>query len=156
MPRKKTATALSLGAFPVEPPAPVSDMPTLTLEEMRELEAQARAEVEVELKAKLKADFLAKSKQDIKKKALFAEGHSDLGNRIERITVDLPKFSDRITLDGVIYFHGGTYGFAGPKAAVIKEVMNRQWLHHAETKGLDMNDYMGRMPSNPVITQRSH
>ena len=156
MPRKKPTPGVSLGAFPVEPPAPVSDMPTLTMEEMRELEAQARAEVQVELKAKLKADFLAKSKSDIKKKALFSEGHNDPGQAIERITINLPKFSDRITLDGVIYFHNGTYGFAPPKAAVIKETINRQWLHHAEINGLDMNDYMGRQAQNPVLTQRSH
>lgn len=156
MPRKKPTPGVQLGAFPVEPEAPVSDMPTLTLAEMQELEAQARAEVQVELKAKLKADFLAKSKSDIKKKALFAEGQHDPANQVERIIINLPKFSDRITLDGVVYFHGGNYGFATPKAAVIKEVMNRQWMHHAEINGLDMNDFLGRSPSNPVLTQRSH
>ena len=58
---------------------------------------------------------------------------------------------DRITIDGTIYFHGATYKFGPAKAAVIKEVMGRQWLHHAEIKGLDMNEYLGRKPSNAVV-----
>lgn len=155
MPRKKAAP-IDLGAFPDEALAEIrEDMPTLSLDEMREIEAQARKEVQVELKARLKSDFLAKSKADIKKKVLFQEGHGDVSQKAERITIDLPKFSDRITLDGVIYFHGGTYGFTPPKAAVINEVMGRQWLHHAEINGLDMNDYTGRKPNNSVLTQRN-
>jgi hypothetical protein len=157
--KKSTDLHIDLGAMPE--PTPVSalshdaELPTLTMDEMKEIQAQARAEVDAELKAKLRSDFLAKTKSDMKKKALFVEGSGDRGQFVERIRIDLPKFSDRITLDGTIYFHGATYPFAPATAAVVKEVMNRQWLHHAEINGLDMNDYVGMKPHNAVLTQRS-
>lgn len=147
---------IKLGALDVSPAALAgSDTPTLTMDEMKEIEVQAREEVNAELKTKLREDFLAKTKSAMKKKALFTDGTNERGASLERIRVDLPQFSDRITLDGVIYFHGSSYDFAPAKAAVIKEVMNRQWLHHAEIKGLDVNEYHGRRQSNPTINPRS-
>lgn len=130
-------------------------MPTLTDDEMKALEAQAHEEVESELKEKIKADFLAKTKADMKRKALFVEGGSDAGNKLEPILIDLPKFSDRITLDGVIYMHGNVYNFTTKKAATIKEVIFRQWMHHAEINGLDMNEFFGRRKYSAVINPKS-
>lgn len=142
---------LSLGAMPEMQP----DMPTLTNEEMKAIEAQAREEVNRELKEKLRADYLAKTKADMKKKALFVEGKDSREASVEYIVIDLPKFSDRITIDSTVYFHGMRYAFAPKKAAVIKETMHRQWLHHAEINGLDVNEYLGRRHAAQVINPKS-
>ena len=152
MARKKPTLPIGLGDMPADAEPHTTDVlvPTLTLEEMQEIEAQAREEVNKELKARLKADFLAKTKSDLKKKALFKDGVDSKADVIERIRIDLPKFSNRITLDGVIYLHGQTYSFSQPQAAVVKEIINRQWLHHAEINGLDMNEYLGLKPKNEV------
>ena len=152
MARKKPTLPVGLGDMPADAEQSVPDMfaPTLTLEEMQEIEAQAHAEVNKELKARLKADFLAKTKAELKKRALFKTGTDSNADVIERVHIDLPKFSNRITLDGVIYLHGQTYSFSQPQAAVVKEVINRQWLHHAEINGLDMNDYFGLKQKNEV------
>jgi len=149
---------LDLGAMPEqEDSGPLllgAALPTLSMDEMKEIELQARAEVEAELKEKLRADYLAKTKSDLKKKSLFVEGSDAQGASLERIQIDLPKFSDRIVIDGTIYFHNGTYSFAPQKAAVIKEIMNRQWMHHAEINGLDINEYNGRKKQDRVLTAR--
>jgi len=151
MARKKPTLPVGLGDMPAEMEQQHDVFaPTLSLDEMKEIETQARAEVEKELKARLKADFLAKTKADLKKKALFSDGKDSKAEFVERVRIDLPKFSNRITLDGVIYLHGMSYDFSQPQAAVVKEIMNRQWLHHAEINGLDMNEYLGRQPKNEV------
>lgn len=149
----KDLKALSLGELPETVPG--SDTPTLTMEEMREIQAQAKKEVDEELKAKLRADFLSKTKADMKKRILFTEGESAKGPSIERILIDLPKFSDRITLDGVMYMHGCIYAFTPAKAATIKEIVYRQWMHHAEIKGLDMNEFLGRQKYAAVVSPKS-
>ena len=152
MARKKPTLPVGLGDMPadLEHHVETVDTPTLSMAEMKEIEAQAREEVNKELKARLKADFLAKTKADLKKKALFSAGTNAVGDKLERVRIDLPKFSNRITLDGIIYLHGMTYDFTQQQAAVVKETINRQWLHHAEINGLDMNEYLGRQPKNEV------
>lgn len=149
--KKSDGTHVTLGDMPEIPAQHSVDLPTLSMDEMKALEAQAREEINAELKARLKADFLAKTKADLKKKAFFVEGKDAKGAQIERIYLNLPKFNDRITLDGVIYFHGCTYNFTPGAAAVINETMHRAWLHHAEINGLDMNEYAGRKPLNQVV-----
>ena len=165
MTRKKPTAPVdlnvSLGAMPTDAAeqstyqAARVDMPTLTMDEMKDLEAQARAEVEADLKARLKDDFLKKTKQDMKRRALFREGTNDKGELLERIQVLLPKFSDRITLDGVIYFHGCSYDFGPAQAATVKEIIGRQWGHHDEINGLDMNEYLGRRHQTAKVTNRA-
>lgn len=152
MSRKKAASLhdVNLGLIP-ELPAQDIDTPLLTAAEMKEIEAQASKEVQEELKAKLRQDYLSKTKAELKKKALFVEGKDAKGENVDRILIDLPKFSDRITLDGVIYFHNVTYSFTAQKAATIREIIYRQWLHHAEINGLDMNEMFGRKPYNATI-----
>lgn len=159
MARRKGDLSLDLGALP-ELPMHVSHVPepdaplTLSMDEMKEIEAQAKAEVDAELKKQLRADYLAKTKADLKKKTMFARGQNDKGEKLEEIFIDLPKFSDRITLDQVVYMHGYKYSFSPAKAAVIKEIMWRQWYHQAEISGLDTNEFMGRKAQNASISPK--
>lgn len=153
MTTRRKATALrniDLGAMPGQA-QPQMEAPLLSISEMKEIEEQASREVQEELKAKLRSDYLAKTKAELKKKSLFVAGKSETGENIERILIDLPKFSDRITLDGVIYFHGISYNFTPKKAATIRDTIYRQWLHHAEINGLDMNELFGRKKYHSTI-----
>ena len=145
--------SLDLGNFsslPEEAPEKPAAV-TLSMDEMKSLEDQARQEVEAETKAQLRKTFLEKTKADLKKQRLFQAGISDTGEDLAYIMIDLPKFSNRITIDGVSYLHGVGYYFAKNKAATIREVMARQWLHHAEINGLNTNDYLGVKPQAPVL-----
>lgn len=152
-PRKKATTLrnVDLGAIP--DPA-VAEAPLLSIADMKEIEAQAAREVQEELKAKLRSDYLEKTKSALKKKALFVEGKGDKGDVLEKILIDLPKFSDRITLDGVVFFHGRAYDFNTSKAATIRDIIYRQWLHHAEINGLDMNELFGRQKYHATLSPK--
>lgn len=150
-PRNKKATTLrniDLGAIP-DPIA--TEAPLLSIADMKEIEAQAVREVQEELRAKMRSDYLEQKKLELKKKALFIEGKNDKGNIFEKIFIDLPKFSDRITTDGTVYFHGKDYTFNPTKAATIRDIIYRQWLHHAEINGLDMNELFGRKKYHSTI-----
>lgn len=152
MTRKKASTLrnVDLGDLPGQPLAP-AEAPLLSIADMKEIEAQAQREVQEELKEKLRSDYLSQVKADLKKKALFVAGKDDKGEHLERILIDLPKFSDRITLDGCAYFHGISYSFNAKKAATIRDTIYRQWLHHAEINGLDMNELFGRKKYHAVV-----
>jgi acyl-CoA thioesterase len=62
------------------------------------------------------------------------------------ITVDLAEFTDRITIDGVIYVHGQTYMVPKRKYDVIKEVMYRTQLHEHEISGRTRAQFKARAP----------
>lgn len=151
-PLRKKATTLrniDLGAIP-DPI--IAEAPLLSIADMKEIEAQAVREVREELRTKMRGDYLEQKKSELKKKALFVEGKGDKGNILEKILIDLPKFSDRITIDGVVFFHGRAYDFNPAKAATIRDIIYRQWVHHAEINGLDMNELFGRKKYHATIS----
>lgn len=131
---------------------PVVTEPTLSTQEMLELEAQAQEEVQAELKKKLRDEFKKAAKDRLRKKALFKQGEDTEEDDGEYITIDLAKHSLFLNLDGRIFYHGQTYKFSREQAAVVREQMHRTWLHDAEIHGLDMNAFNGRQQAQARIS----
>lgn len=57
------------------------------------------------------------------------------------VTVNLAPYTDRIMLDGKMFFHGFTYTVTEKQAASMREIMSRTWIHEASTGGANMNAY---------------
>lgn len=51
------------------------------------------------------------------------------------IVLDLAEHSDRITLDGTVFFHGDRYAVSLPVYQSLKEIVARGWDHERETQG---------------------
>jgi len=55
--------------------------------------------------------------------------------KVYTLTLELAEHSDRIVLDGVTYFHGGTYTFDRMQYDTIREIIHRGFEHQAEIEG---------------------
>lgn len=117
--------------------------PSLSEDEMKSLEAEAKKELQAEIKEQLAADYKERVKAEERRKIRFVKDTAGLDNP-EQVTIELPSFADRITLDGVVYLHGYSYKFGKAKAAAVREIMHRAWMHQAEIDGKDMNEFLGR------------
>ena len=58
-----------------------------------------------------------------------------------QITLDLAPHSDRITIDNVIYMHGGNYTVGQRLYDTMREIQSRGWQHQEEIDGKDRNFY---------------
>lgn len=105
----------------------VVDTSALTPEEIAAVKARARDMLSKELKEKQEDALLAASLQELR------EAH-DPDEKVENFTLDLAGHSDRIMLDGVVYFHGQTYAVPYGVKATLKEIVARGWDHEAEIK----------------------
>lgn len=137
---------------PLAPPALIP--PTLTTDEMVQLEAEARKEVEAEAKKQLKADFKEAAKKELRRKTLFRHGEDAEGDddEVQSVTLNLAPHSAFLTLDGRVYYHGMTYKFTKMQVATVNEIIHRGWLHEAEINGTDINAINGRRAYNAVIS----
>jgi hypothetical protein len=69
------------------------------------------------------------------------------------IQIDLPPSGgDRITRNGMPYYHGQTYLFTPDVATDVREQMYRSWDHERNIKGSDENAYRPHM--SPVLNGR--
>ena len=64
------------------------------------------------------------------------------------LTLDLAEHSDRIILDGVTYFHGGTYTFDKAQYDTVREIIHRGYEHQAEIEGKPRFENAYRRASN--------
>lgn len=101
------------------------DPTTLDEETKASLRAKARAQVDKEVADKT-ADALYADYVEAERRARDPE------QEIKWITLDLAGHSDRITLDGTIYFHGMTRPV--PKAVYdsLRDIVARGWEHESE------------------------
>lgn len=57
------------------------------------------------------------------------------------IVIDLAPHSDRIMVDGVIFFHGQRYSVSAQLYPTLKEIMARGWEHEQEVGGANRDAY---------------
>lgn len=108
------------------------------------------ASIDEDVKAQLRAKARAAVAQEQREKteeALYAQFLEeerralDPKHETKYIVLDLAGHSDRIMLDGTVYFHGVRYGVPLPVFAVLKEVVQRGWDHEEEVGGANRNAY---------------
>lgn len=66
------------------------------------------------------------------------------------LTLDLPEFTDRITINHFAYMHGGTYTVPRHVADSLREIQSRAWDHDNEINGKGIAD-RARLPRNTLI-----
>lgn len=122
------------------------DKETTNYPTVKELEdARARA------RQKLADDIVAQefgTKTDIPRK-----GPIKRKERMCEITLDLAPHSDRLVIDGTIYFHGRTYTVPQSLFDVMREQQYRGWEHQREIDGKDRDFYRNR--ANVVLRSGS-
>lgn len=119
----------------------IVDETLLSAEDKANLRQRARDKVMKERKQRAEDAFLAAAVEE--------ERHAnDPEYEQKRITLNLAGHSDRIMLDGTVFFHGMTYNVPFPVYQSLKEVQARGWDHEDEVGGVNRDLY--RKPRSPV------
>ena len=106
----------------------------LSDEDIAEIRAKAREQVETDRKKQ--------AKEELKSRFLKEERHrSDPDEELIALTIDLPGFADRVTIDGVVYMQGVTYRFPKSQYNSICDQMSMSWRHEAQTGGANRDAY---------------
>jgi hypothetical protein len=120
---------------------------THTEEELVALRGKAKAKVLAEKKKAAETELLKKFEQE-------ARAEDDPEEEMVSIMIDLPGHSDRITVDGKIFFHGSTYTVPRRKFDSLRDIVSLAWDHEDSVQGANTNDYrrprnINLSPSNP-------
>lgn len=122
------------------------DLALLSAEELAALEKEAEAEAtedhKEELKARVKSALKASKRQALKK----ASGQEE---QMRDIMLDLAPHSDRIVIDGTVYFHGQAYTVTDSVYRTLTEIVARGWEHEHEVGNANQKAY--RAPRHAVI-----
>lgn len=115
---------------------------TLTEEEKGLLRTKALERVAKERKEAAMDAFLA-TEIDLARRAHVPN------EEMKYISLDMAGHSDRIMIDGVVYFHGQTYEVPKRLYDVLKEVVGRGWEHEDEIGGANRDVY--RRPRSTAL-----
>lgn len=110
------------------------EAPLVTEERKAELRALAKKKQTDELRKIQEDQLLAQYEQEAKEEAIPDE-------ELRPLTINLPPSHDRITIDGTMYLHGGTYDFAKARYDSVLEQLQRAWNHEFEIEGKAMERY---------------
>ena len=129
-----------------EAPADAIETPTLSAEEIADIEARARREVDAEFKKALKAEVLADAKErERKKRSMHVNKHlNGVLSDMVRITINIPEFSNTpwIHTDlphGKVYIHGESYTVPRHVGNSLRETMQHMRRHQNEIDGKRRN-----------------
>ena len=102
----------------------------LTAEERAEIEAEARKLVEKEGKERAKENYKTKALAEARRIANMPSGEQEVA-----VHIILPGHADHVAINGVRYYHGGTYKVPQSLAAYLMEKQQRCWQHEDEIGG---------------------
>lgn len=68
------------------------------------------------------------------------------------VNINLAPFANRITLDGMVFFHGGKYTVPRSVANSLVDVMSQTWRHEREVRG-EVNPNAYRRPFDSEISE---
>lgn len=112
--------------------------------EKDKLRERARAAVAKEQQEKT-ADALYLQYLDEERRAL------DPKQEMKLISLDMAGHSDRIALDGIVFFHGITYEVPRTVYESLREVVANGWQHEDEIGGANRDQY--RKPKHLVMNR---
>lgn len=115
-------------------PRAIVDTSIVDEKKIGELRAKAKAKVEKERQLAAEAQLLEQFELEERQQGGLEEELVD-------VTINLAPNSDRITIDGVIYYQGQTKTVRASVAAVLAEICHRTWRHEAEIDGKSENFY---------------
>lgn len=126
---------------------PFADFSLLTSEEQIKIRQQAAEQATREAADAARAAFLDQALDEERRKLKLTEPDEE----VVAVTVDLPGFADRITLDNRVMMQGQTVRLPLSQYRVVKEIMQKAWDHEEEIGGANRNFY--RKPQHKAIRQ---
>ena len=115
-------------------PAPKGGASILTDKEIADAKAKARANIEKKAKDAATKKLIEDEELRLQREEGLITGDPAKDEYVN-ITIDLPEFCDRVTVDGAEFFHGHTYKMPRHQANSIRETMSRTWAHQSEIEG---------------------
>lgn len=126
---------------------PFADFSLLTSEEQQKLREDAAEQARAEAAEAARKAFIAHALEEERAKLHLTEAPEEL----VPVTIDLPGFADRITLDNHVLKQGQTVTVPLSQYRVIKEIMQKAWDHEEEIGGANRNFY--RKPQHKALRQ---
>jgi 5'-deoxynucleotidase YfbR-like HD superfamily hydrolase len=111
----------------------------------QKIEAEVAKEIDRELEAALKEKY----RDEVRARERQRRG---VAEPTENVTIDLPQYCDRITLDNVSYFQGRTYEVRASVAEVMRETMQSTWEHQSIIDGKSENFYRKSRDGQRIMT----
>lgn len=111
----------------------------LTDAEIAAAKAEARRRVEQSMKDAAMAKLIEEEEHRLKREEGLRTGKADMDEPVD-IMIDLAEFCDRITVNGVSYFHGHTYSVPRHVANSLRETMQRTHRHQMEIDGKGLEE----------------
>lgn len=144
-PAEKPKAKAKLKLDPKDKPDYLGQIPgseLLTDEDIAEIRAKAREQVDTDRKKQ--------AKEELKSRIMKEERHrSDPDEELLSLTIDLPGFADRVTIDGTVYMQGVTYRFPKRQYDSIRDQLAQSWKHEAQTGGANRDAY--RQPRTTAL-----
>lgn len=122
--------------------APGTSPAMLTDDEKAQLRAKARERVEQE-RRDAAMDIFLQQEIELARRAYIPSQEMKL------LFLNMAGHSDRIMIDGVVYFHGQTYEVPKSLYDVLNEVVARGWDHEDEIGGANRDVY--RRPRSTAL-----
>lgn len=98
----------------------------------------------------LRKELVKKAEEDFRKQAMVeARQQAIPEEELRHIAIQLPRWADRITLDGVAYMHGMSYMLPKNKFDDVSSIIFQTWKHNDETSGKSEDEY--RRPLSRAI-----
>jgi hypothetical protein len=140
-----TKPAKATKAKAAELPEELSYIPGVELLSAEEVEA-----IRVSARSKIAADLKKAASKELEARFLKEERHrADPNEELIPLTIDLPGFADRVTIDGTVYMQGVTYRFPKRQYDSVRDQIAQSWRHEAQTGGANRDAY--RQPRNTVM-----
>jgi predicted glycoside hydrolase/deacetylase ChbG (UPF0249 family) len=118
----------------------------LSDDDRAQIRARAREEVDKEYKdAALKAELDKALAEERKKRNSKDLAHEDT----VIVMIDLPGYTDRMTINNRHYMQGRTYTVSTSVARDMQSIMARAWQHEDEIGGANRDQY--RKPANRTL-----
>lgn len=124
------------------------DPTTLDDETKAALRARARAAVAKEVEQKT-ADALYQQYLEEERRAL------DPQQEVKYITLDMAGHSDRIMLDGTVFFHGVTYAVPKGQYDALRDIVARGWEHESEIGFANRGRNVQARPKDITLSPRN-
>ena len=140
------------GEEPQAVPATDESRSILTDEEIAEAKRIARDRVEKALKEAEKERIIREEMEAFRREEGKRTGKVDLDEQVS-MTVDLAEFANKITINGVDYWHGYTYEVPRHVYDTARDIMFRTHLHQNNLDGKDLATFY-RSKAAPVLSGR--
>lgn len=111
----------------------------LTAEERAEIEAEAQALVDKESKERAKANYKTKALAEARRVSNIDPNEKEMV-----VHLDLPGHAEYIMVNGVRYYHGGTYKVPQGLGSFLMEKQQRCWRHEDEIGGANREQLKAR------------